>query len=140
MQIGDMLSALRASKYKLATCYLHYSGVSKTKRSCSHPTVGFGRAEVAPLHKDPSKAFSLLWLFAPEVHFYPRSLAPYSWVRSGNFRVTSQVFAAVFQTALATCSSERKLSASPHTLQSGSTWQAWSDFTSKERANASLLS
>ena len=38
--------------------------------------VGFGRAEVAPLHKILSKSFSLLKSFAPEVHFYPRSLTP----------------------------------------------------------------
>ncbi len=39
--------------------------------------VGFGRAEVAPLHKASPKTFSLLCRFAPEVHFYPRSLTPY---------------------------------------------------------------
>ena len=35
----------------------------------AHTLVGFEDAERAPLHKDPSKTCSLLWLFAPEVPF-----------------------------------------------------------------------
>ena len=65
---------------------------------------GFKDAERAPLHKEP------------EVPFYRIFSHPYSRIRSGSFRVTSQAPAAVLQTALVTCSSERKLNASPHTL------------------------
>ncbi|WP_210382809.1 MULTISPECIES: hypothetical protein, partial [unclassified Aerococcus] len=34
-----------------------------------HTLVGLRLAEIAPLHQNPSKAFILLWLLAPEVYF-----------------------------------------------------------------------
>ena len=60
----------------LALFYLTCLGVLVQSSKPHTLIVGFGRAEVAPLHKALSKTFSLLGCFSPEIHSYPRALTP----------------------------------------------------------------